>query len=660
MKKLLTILPSLFIALTAIGQNDYWARLSFSSRVSELGISPSEEIWVATRSGSVYYTKQIGELWHLGPFGSLDPWIRSSSKTFDRINFFDENTMMISGFIHENGKQDIVFWSGNHGTTWEKVKFGVSSWIDAAYINDNGKAWMSGSSQLIYYTEDKGKSWITFDKVGNENALRFSTIHFAQDEKTGLFGSFWNVLYRTLDNCQTWEILPTPLSQNKYERIDKEERPDIRKIRIFGSYYIINQQGRVFTSKADSIDWLRLPNVVDFDVSENENLYTINKDLSTSLFDSNFVQTWQSSQSLDQYPTAICIRNNNLFALTHDFIYKINQNNFISSLLFTDETPIREPYLKLSFEDEEYGFENLDVLHFDKNKKAWHRILTLDFEIAHALDYNGVIILTNRTFNNYYALDLNELSVSEYILPKNLFTHLKVKEIHFESGSQGCFHSNHSKLFYIRKGDYFVIDKKSNSSEYLSNASNNIDVNKIEQIVKLVDQSRFSKVTLIDLNITKNDIFKFKQFIDSEEQRIKKSGRNHMDYDNLFSFPRGKIDFDFYRSMADSLDFLSEEDVNNVFWQSSGNRSTTTNWLRVTFVFTNNQKLTIQNNDDRPNYLHTPWIVDYDGLKFRTNSIRFGQLIESLTNGQFFDATVKDKKYAIFKIVDYMYRKQVN
>ncbi len=660
MKKLLTILPFVLLATNAMGQNDYWARLSFSGAVSELGISPSEEIWVATRSGGVYYTKQIGELWHLGPFGSLDPWNHSSGKTFERINFFDENTMMISGFIHENKKQDIVFWSGNHGTTWEKVIFGISSWIDAAYINNNGKAWMSGSSQLIYYTEDKGKTWKTFGKAGNENALRFSAIHFAKDEKTGLFGSFWNVLYRTKDNCETWELLPTPLSQGKYERIDKEDRPDIRKIRIFGSRYVINQHGRVFISQADSINWIPLPNVLDFEISENNNLYSINTDLSISLYNSNFVQTWQSSQSLDSKPTAIGVRNNKLFALTHDFIYKINQDCFISSMIFTDAIPIPEPYLKLSFKNDEYGFDDEDILVFDRHKNLWRRILTLDFEIAHALEYQGRIILTNRTYNKYYALDLSALSVGEYTLPKNLFPQLKVKELHFESGSQGCFHFKQFKLSYIKKGDSFVIDKKSSSPDYLTNATNNINVDKIEPIVKLIEESRFTKVTLSDLNITKNDILKFKQFIDSEEERINNSGRSPIDFDNLFSFPRGKINFDFYRSMADSLDLLSEEDINNAFWQSSGNWSTTTKWFKVTFVFTNDQKLTIQNNDDRPNYLHTPWLVEFEGLKFMTNSIRFSQQIDSLTGGEFFNAISRDKKYAIFKIIDFRYRMHLN
>jgi photosystem II stability/assembly factor-like uncharacterized protein len=660
MKKILHILTIILLPLTVFGQKEYLSRLSISGGVSELGISPSEEIWVATKAGNVYFTKQIGELWNMGPYGSLDPYNFSSGKTFERLNFFSEDTLMISGFIQEGGKQDFVFWSRNHGKTWEKVRFGKSSWIDAAYINNNGKAWMSGNSQLIYYTEDKGKTWKAFDKAGNENALRFSTIHFAKDEQTGLFGSFWNVLYKTTDNCQSWEKLPTPLSQGKYERLSKEERPDIRKIRIFGNYYIINQQGRVFITKSDSIDWTYLPEIIDFEVSEIDNLYTINQDLSISHYDNAFSQTWQSEELLENNPRAIGVRNNKLFVLTFESIYKINPDDFIVSQLFTDEVPIQEPYLKLSFEGEEYGFENKDILRFDNKKKQWYRFLTVAFSIANASLFESKIVLADRSLNKLYTLDPKEKSVNEYSLPESLFSSLVVKELHFENGSQGCFHSDNSLRTYIKKGDKYVVDKKTKSSKYLSRADNEIEVAKIERIINVIDKSRFSNVSLTDLNITENDINEFKKFIDKEEQRINKSGIDRFDFENLYTFPGEKTDFNFYKSVADSLFTLSDEEINNAFWQSYGNWSTTTDWRRIIIVFQNGKKLIIENSDDKPNYLYTPWIVDFEGLKFRTNSILFGQQIDEITNGQFFNEVARDKNYAIFKIADYLYKKKLN
>ena len=124
------ILQSLFIVLfplLAFGQDAYFARLSISGRVSELGISPSEEVWVATAAGNVYYTTRPGDLWHIGPFGSLDGNNYSTGRTFERINFFSEDTLMISGFIQEDNREDFVYWSGDHGKSWQKVVFGKSS-----------------------------------------------------------------------------------------------------------------------------------------------------------------------------------------------------------------------------------------------------------------------------------------------------------------------------------------------------------------------------------------------------------------------------------------------------------------------------------------------------------------------------------------------------
>lgn len=187
-----------------------------------------------------------------------------------------------------------------------------------------------------------------------------------------------------------------------------------------------------------------------------------------------------------------------------------------------------------------------------------------------------------------------------------------------------------------------------------------IEVNKIEKIVDIIDKSRFSKVSLTDLNIIENDINEFKKFIDKEEQRINKSGIGRFDFDNFYSFPGENTDFNFYRSVADSLFTLSEEAINNAFWQAYGTWSTTTDWRRVIFVFQNGKKLIIENSDDKPNYLYTPWVVDFEGLKFRTNSILFGQQVDEITNGQFFNEVARDKNYAIFKITDYMYRKKLN
>lgn len=323
----------------------------------------------------------------------------------------------------------------------------------------------------------------------------------------------------------------------------------------------------------------------------------------------------------------------------------------------SDEISFPEPYLKLNFNGDDYGFSNTNILRYDKLKKQWFRFMKVDISIRSAALFDNRMLIADADLIKQYSVDVKQKAISEYDLPKHLFSDLIVKELRFENGSQGCFHLENSVKKYLRKGDSFIVDKGA-KSEFLSNSSKEIDGDKLAKIIQVVDESRFEKVSLNDLNITSNDIEEFKDFIDKEEIRIKEHGIDDFDFDNFYSFPSENVNFSFYKSVADSLFTLSEDDINNVFWLGYGNWSTTTDWRRVVFVFQNGKELVIENSDDRPSYLYTPWVVDFEGLKFRVNSVRFGKHIEEITNGQFFSGVTSDNNYAIFKIADYMYWKR--
>lgn len=102
------------------------------------------------------------------------------------------------------------------------------------------------------------------------------------------------------------------------------------------------------------------------------------------------------------------------------------------------------------------------------------------------------------------------------------------------------------------------------------------------------------------------------------------------------------------------------KNIDNAFWQADGNWSTTTDWRRIIFVFQDGKKIIIENSDDIPNYLYTPGIINFEGLKFRSNSILFGRNIDEIMKGQFFNEVTRDKNYAILKIADYLYRKKLS
>lgn len=662
MKIHLCLYVMLFLPFLGHSQENYLSRLPIRGWVRDLGISPAGEIWMPTAAGNIYYTRQFGDLWNLGPFGSFDPFDFEAIKgTFERINFFSEDTLMISGYIHDDGKEDFVYWSGDHGRTWEKVRFGESSWIDATCITKNGKAWMSGSSQLIYYSEDRGKTWKTFDKVDSTSNLRFSAIHFADDEQTGLFGSHQGYLYRTNDNCLHWELLPTPLSQGKIQLISEEENPNINKLRVVENNYLLKQNGKVFMSDADSIDWKPLPHVIDFEVSESGKIYALSKDLTISLYDSAFVPVWKSEASLSESAEAIAVKNDRLFVITRENLYRISPSQFQKAPLLTDQIPIQEPYLKVEYQGKKWGFSNHDILQFDEERGKWYRAGDAGFPVSNATVLDGKLVIADESLKQYYHINEDTKAIKKYELPQKLFHPDSNKVIAFqlEKASQGCFHSWSTKKLFIRKNDRFVLNRDSSDSKFLGHIDKSIDAQFINQLVEALDKSRFTCLSVSDLNLTEKDIQAFKKFIDTEEKRIRSEGYDKYDFTNLYAFPGENTDFDFYRKTADGLFDLSDDVIDSVFWQAYGNWSTTTDWRKIEFTFEDGKKLGVQNTDDMPNYFYTPWVVFYDGLVFKSNSIRFGRLLEQLTNKKFFYTPVNENNYAIFKIADYLYRQKM-
>lgn len=476
-----------------------------------------------------------------------------------------------------------------------------------------------------------------------------------------MFGSFWNVLYKTPDNCKTWQKLLTPLSQDKYRRLSKDDRPDISKVRMFGEYYITNQQGRVFITKSDKIDWSRLSNVVDFEVTESDKLYLVTQDHSVELYDSGFKPVWKSKNRLDAFPKAIAVRNESLFALTYEKVYKISPTAFIASDLFTDEVPVPEPYAKVKYRGEEYGFQNRDILRYGRKSKRWYRFMTTDFPIGNATVLDNRLLVADATLKHYFSLNETDKRLEAYQLPRSLFdtSQNSIAEFHIETGSQGCFHSDNSRRTYVRKGNQFVLNSKVSTAGYLSRIPNVIDGSLLNQYLEAIDDSRLQPVSLADLQLSDKDIAAYKNFIDKEEKRIKKSGIDRFNTDNLYAFPGENTDFNFYRSVADSLSSLPAEVIDEAFMQDYGSWSTTTEWRRVVFVFQDGKKVIVESSSDKPNYLHVPWTVDFEGLKFKSNSIRFGHMVDELTNGDLFVSAAGDKNYALFKIADYLYRRNI-
>jgi hypothetical protein len=271
------------------------------------------------------------------------------------------------------------------------------------------------------------------------------------------------------------------------------------------------------------------------------------------------------------------------------------------------------------------------------------------------------MVLADYALETRYTLDLENKQLKQYDLPTSLLDVSKnrVKSISLEQGSQGCFHNENDTRTYLRKGETFVLSQNKKIRDLLKNTPGKISAQTIDQLLNTIDASRQKTLSVADLKLTDKDIAAFQSFISEKEREIKKNGIDRFATHDFYAFPGENTDFDFYRAVAGYINSIPDSVVGKVFGTRYGNYSTTTNWIKLTLEFQDGRKLTITNKDDQPNYLYTPWVVDFDGLLLKTNSFAVASQIDQLFGGDAFNPIARDKRYALFQIADYLYRQSL-
>src|SRR5690606_24614127 len=317
--------------------------------------------------------------------------------------------------------------------------------------------------------------------------------------------------------------------------------------------------------------------------------------------------------------------------------------------------PIPEPYTQISFKNENYGFAGTDILKYDT--KRWQRVGESPFPIGNATVFQNELIISDYSLTRSLLVDVTSYKLKDYKLPKDIFgADLKIKSLTIGLGSLGCFHHNDQTRVYKLKGDVLKLSKSNN---FLNGMPRKIDLRTANGIISVANSSRIDELSISDLNLQAVDYSDYKSFISRKEKEIKMNGIDRFQYDDPYQFPGEKTDFNFYRMISDSLHMVDNSIISTVFSNGYGNLSTTRVWHQLIFDFQNGSQLIISNSDDIPNYLYAPWVINYNGLEYRTNSLELGRLINELTKGEFFEEYSDDPKYAIYKIADYVYRTKI-
>lgn len=196
----------------------------------------------------------------------------------EEIIRFNKDTILVAGYLEElhsenankTYRHNIVYKTCNSGKDWKTIKFMGDAWIyTSTHLND-GKVWMGGSDEYIHYSEDYGETWKRINKPFIPND-RISSIYM-KDGQVGIAGGLSNGLAVTYDNWETTIQIPTPQDQGKFQIPNRSSKNRVENIGIFDSLILIDQNGHIYYSKLDSINWqeLILP-TLDFTINEDKN-----------------------------------------------------------------------------------------------------------------------------------------------------------------------------------------------------------------------------------------------------------------------------------------------------------------------------------------------------------------------------------------------------
>jgi photosystem II stability/assembly factor-like uncharacterized protein len=279
--------------------------LQIDGRITELSLSPTGRIWLATATGRTYLADQIGADWQQGTLllGSPKRW---SGISIGRISFFDANTAIATGHIGstQHGPKDTLYRTTDAGLTWQPVSFGSGEWIYDVFTNDAGEAWMGGSAGSFLHSSDAGRTWearaAPFDGSSRTHRIVMTS------RTTGYVGALQDAIRTTTDGGSTWRDLPTPFQQGKNPKREHGQGDHrIEKLAVAAGLLLVEQDGRVFRSAPDRIDWTPFlePELISFEVDRSTGrLVGITSDLRLVEFDASLKATPLSSEPLHARP----------------------------------------------------------------------------------------------------------------------------------------------------------------------------------------------------------------------------------------------------------------------------------------------------------------------------------------------------------------------
>lgn len=662
MKKAILILLTFNTMLPVIAEEkDERALLEIFWRPTEISVSPSEEIWITTYEGDMYYTESIYSDWHYNEeiYENSRGEYKRGRPNFRRVSFFNSDTAILTGNIESNiynkFDRDGYYLTENGGVDWELMSFGVEHYGSTTEVDSNGNAWLF-YKQKIYYSNDFGKTWDIKNLTLQLTQSSLVNLFMVNELEGYLISDNYEVLY-TYDNWDTYKFLPSPINQRDIS-INRRSRITHHQYRVYKwkDFLVVNLRNDIFYTDLDSIYWKEFSEqVIDIGLDDkNQQLYAISDSLDILLYNTPNDCNRIKNSRMDYTPIDIVVTNGSAFILDETLkIYKVNENEFYSTYLYTSDEDIPDPKVISSFDNLTWGAIDNHLYISENSGCDWYRVDILNsFVSGIDLVSDSSAILWNGFGHNYsYDLTNKELKPYKYEKPIEDFLKFEIKSLTILSGSRRGDKENYENINFKlgNRGNLYTESHKigdRKGSDYKSI----IKLNDLKNLIEEINENPYYIPDIYELGLDEE----MKQEIEKElDDIIESEIWSYKDTNITESFDL--FIEDYYLNTLFNLDTVSKSIIKDCFDSYINGWAHYPSYFYFYVVNSNNDTLFFNQSTYTSNPWLLPWDVEYKGLHFFSYNLSLSRLIKSSIPEKFRGREYFDEKYFLSDLLHYLY-----
>ncbi len=212
MKKIIAILPLLFLSLSLHAQTPFWKQTSgpAGGTVSDITIDSANRVIVWTRSSGVYRSSDSGKSWYL--LNSGLPNLNMYHGAYGSGYLFGINSAKDGQIFRYNEKDP--------NARWEEISPPGVSDLNDIVADPNGTVYLAGANKGVWRSDDTGKTWKLKGNLQDTTdhiplTVDKNVVVLSIDGNGNIFAAMEHgAIFRSRDKGDTWLKITTDSSRN--------------------------------------------------------------------------------------------------------------------------------------------------------------------------------------------------------------------------------------------------------------------------------------------------------------------------------------------------------------------------------------------------------------------------------------------------------------